>query len=261
MDLGHHLAHHAKEIMYYSMIKTVIIWTLFGAIISLLQTWGVIYLFRSSELSPFRLKHSPYFSSNGLEITTTPWMSVTDGDRQLFVRARVQSGGYVFEVTSTEIPQDVNESFPVISIPNWSFTASNSHNQSVFGNEAGVFTKEQAGGWPFVAWKGEYYYDIDQMISASNWCFSDNDADALHVYFDGVIFPFRPLFPGVMFNAAIFGMCVYVTQMAVRVASRQIKTKLREYKKLCPTCAYDIQNLPTCPECGEHIGTKHKVDA
>ena len=66
------------------------------------------------------------------------------------------------------------------------------------------------------------------------------------------IFPYLPLWPGLIANAAIFAVgcwgAVWVT--------RATRGALRRRRGACPACAYDLRANPPgpCPECGHHSG-------
>ncbi len=61
------------------------------------------------------------------------------------------------------------------------------------------------------------------------------------------IIPLRPNWPGLLANvpvhAAIWGVLL--------VAPGRVRAFIRRRKGLCAHCGYDVQELATCPECGE----------
>lgn len=70
------------------------------------------------------------------------------------------------------------------------------------------------------------------------------------------VFPFLPLWPGLIANTLIFAAAWGGLFSLLRAARRA----LRRRRNLCPACAYDLRQTPPgspCPECG--AATAHKV--
>ncbi len=76
--------------------------------------------------------------------------------------------------------------------------------------------------------------------------------------------PLRPIWPGILINT-LFYAALWSLPFIPRFA-RQIRGHLRTKHHRCPTCNYDLRNLPTttCPECGTNQAhsasrTAHRV--
>ncbi len=71
---------------------------------------------------------------------------------------------------------------------------------------------------------------------------------------------YQPL--GLIVNPIIYALPPWGLLLLLRYELRYRRTARRIDKGLCPRCAYDIQDLPTCPECGhatpEHTHTHAK---
>lgn len=63
--------------------------------------------------------------------------------------------------------------------------------------------------------------------------------------------PLMPLWPGFAINAAFYAACLAALWLTIGGGVHLLGTKKRRRKRgLCESCGYDIQDLTTCPECG-----------
>lgn len=63
--------------------------------------------------------------------------------------------------------------------------------------------------------------------------------------------PLMPLWPGFAVNTAFYAASIATLWLTVSGGLHLMGTKKRRRKRgLCESCGYDIQGLPTCPECG-----------
>jgi hypothetical protein len=60
--------------------------------------------------------------------------------------------------------------------------------------------------------------------------------------------PVVPLFPGFAIDVLFWGFVSWLLAFAPFTIRRTIRTR----RNRCPTCAYDLTHLTTCPECGPH---------
>lgn len=63
--------------------------------------------------------------------------------------------------------------------------------------------------------------------------------------------PLMPLWPGFATNTAFYAACIATLWLTIGSGVHLLGTKKRRRKRrLCESCGYDIQDLTTCPECG-----------
>lgn len=63
--------------------------------------------------------------------------------------------------------------------------------------------------------------------------------------------PLMPLWPGFAVNTAFYAASIATLWLTIGGGLHLLGTKKRRRKRgLCESCGYDIQGLPTCPECG-----------
>jgi hypothetical protein len=73
-------------------------------------------------------------------------------------------------------------------------------------------------------------------------------------------YPLRPLWTGFAINTATYATLTWLLFRAIT----WICARHRSRHTRCPTCAYDIRDLPTCPECGtvqETRQSQHAIQA
>ncbi|MEX0876880.1 MAG: hypothetical protein WD114_05425 [Phycisphaerales bacterium] len=112
---------------------------------------------------------------------------------------------------------------------------------------------EQLNGWPFLAWRGEARRDRRGLSPTYSFAFPGSGSAGMNSWDELVLFPYEPVFPGVLINAAIFGGSAYAVVWVIRHYGRRYRRWARHSKGLCQSCGYKIQGLPTCPECCEPI--------
>lgn len=113
-------------------------------------------------------------------------------------------------------------------------------------------TCEHATGWPFVA----LWYEIAFPNYGAKTSFEMRSGIALQqspaLLFNELFklkgLPYHPIYPGLILNSIFWGAIAFTT---TRLAL-YLRAQRRKRHNLCPTCAYDLQNIPTpgCPECG-----------
>ncbi len=105
-----------------------------------------------------------------------------------------------------------------------------------------------ASGWPMRCLVG---HPTDNAVSPSTTYFGPWDtrlggAGPWAMPFAGLILPLRPLWPGFLVNTLFFTPLAWVALTAPRL----LRHAVRQRRGLCPHCAYDLGDSPTCPECG-----------
>ncbi|MEZ6164787.1 MAG: hypothetical protein R3B67_10160 [Phycisphaerales bacterium] len=179
-------------------------WLCIGALVSLIQTWWVIHFYENtidSALRPALLRY-PY--TRPYDSWRSSWVVVDHGGEPLLVRVNRNRNGRVFQVRSSLMIQpDPDQSRNRFELPDWSLPARDSAD---FPGRAEEIVLEQANGWPFIAWKGEYMYDMDAYASRWSWSMPDDWQEGLDAYQHVILFPYRPIFPGVFYNALLYGV-------------------------------------------------------
>jgi hypothetical protein len=106
---------------------------------------------------------------------------------------------------------------------------------------------EVAYGWPFRAvwYQGAFLADMSEHVAGASIVSSSGPgpyADDLRVV------PYLPIWPGLLLNTLFYATLWSILLFAPRAIRRHLRTKHHR----CPTCKYDLRNLPTaiCPECG-----------
>lgn len=61
--------------------------------------------------------------------------------------------------------------------------------------------------------------------------------------------PVRPLLPGFVFNAFLYAVLTY----AIATAANRLRRNHRRRLGRCAHCAYPLDDLPACPECGHTL--------
>jgi len=112
---------------------------------------------------------------------------------------------------------------------------------------------EIAGGFPFVSWKGEVRVETATNKTEA-WCSFQPTISPQHRY--PITIPYCPVLPDGLLNAAFWGAALLVPLHAARALRTRVRRIWRTRHHRCPNCAYDIQSLPTCPECGEPVKAK-----
>lgn len=226
-------------------------WLLIGLVCSLLHTWFMLNYENRYSTGWLKMFSQPYLI---VDQSTTHWMigeSNADGDhwdilgvynfnhRIHQVRYKVHYGGY------TGLERAIKPGI----IPSWSMVTSVPSSEDVAERLAII---EQLNGWPFPAWRGEarmtsqgiqYIRSIpahEPMLGRAGW-------KGL------VLFPYEPVFPGVVLNAGFFAGVLAAFAWVVRHYARRYIRWERKGVGLCPKCAYNTRGLTTCPECGEPV--------
>jgi hypothetical protein len=125
-------------------------------------------------------------------------------------------------------------------VPSWSIAKGNYH-----GNAApGEMHYEYALGWPFTSWYGAY----EEQSEQSSWALKTKSN---YFYYHPVLFVYRPIFLGFIYNTIIYSVLFFVTVRVLMLAMTKFVRLLRIRRGQCPRCGYCSDGLSTCPECGE----------
>ncbi len=62
--------------------------------------------------------------------------------------------------------------------------------------------------------------------------------------------PMMPIWRGLFVNSLVFAATWWGLVSGTRATHRGLRRRFRDRRGLCPQCAYDLADTPTCPECG-----------
>lgn len=124
-------------------------------------------------------------------------------------------------------------------------------------------TTDDARGWPWLAlycefepvnpWSAVGEYTVEGGISlpislVSTPRITGFDPFGGHNFADVRALPYRPIWPGFLFNTAIYAAAWLLILSFLPL----IRRRLRLHRNHCPRCNYDLRGLAGCPECGWH---------
>ncbi len=233
----------------------IILWYLIlGLVLSLAHTWVTLNFFDNGHArGPARLISARYWF--GANRSTTGRMigdpnedgigwdiiGVRNSNHRVFqIRHQINIRGYT----------GVERDFKPGSIPTWTRVDSI---PSIQESKNGVRIIEQLNGWPFLAWRGEARMDRLGGGAQFYWCIPSTKAGGTTAWDHLILFPFEPVFPGVLYNAIFFGGISFVCVRIGKHTRNRIRVAYRQSQNKCTRCAYDITDLDTCPECGQVI--------
>ncbi len=230
------------------------VYLVLGVTVSLAQTWWSIYFYENVRTSYWRPRVLQYpYTQGGYSPSTTGRMlgRFNRGGDAWIILGIKNRDGRIFQVRRY-ISDDIgiNRNLELGSIPEWSRafvppTKSEAKQR--------VHIQEQMNGWPFLAWRGEYSTDGSFLTSQQTNCIPDDRSVGINAWYGLVLFPYGPVFPGILYNALFFGGVLFITVRALKHTCRRIAVAVRTNRGLCPHCAYDITGLTACPECGQEV--------
>lgn len=231
---------------------------LLGALVSLGFTWWSVKLHESTYThSWIKLLGFPYFDQFANPSTTGRHLSEpNEFGGQWVVNGRINKRGELFQLQyDAGVYRDGLER-PAHSglIPEWSRVHSSPSVEEVDGQ---VFILEQVGGWPFRSWRGDLHKDSRMPGIVTLNSIPDTYRFVNPAWRDVVVFPYEPIFPGVFYNASIFGVIAYVALRLWRSVHGRVRDALRVQDLRCPECRYNCRGLTVCPECGYELGPDH----
>ena len=112
---------------------------------------------------------------------------------------------------------------------------------------------EQRNGWAFPAWRGEGRQNRRGGVTEYKYCLPISPTGFLGDWEQLIVIPYEPVFPGVLYNTAIFGLGFFLIVFVFKYYRRRFVRWSRLSQLRCPNCKYNIRGLSTCPECGEKI--------
>ena len=229
-----------------------------GVVLSLGQTWWAVKFHESQWTQGWiRILAFPYFDQHANPSTTGRYLgeSNTDGDSWVINgRRNKRHNLFQFHYEATSYRNGMERNLVPGIVPEWSRVPASPTKGEVLGR---VFRLEQIGGWPFIAWRGDWSIDM-RSVSAQTWnCFPDGPVFGSPAWRDLVVYPFEPVFPGVIYNGVIYGFSLFLLWTGIKIGFREVRERCRVQDLRCPKCGYNCIDLTVCPECGHELGPDH----
>lgn len=229
-----------------------------GVILSLGLTWWSVKFHESTRTHGWmKVLGIPYFDQYTDPSTTGRYLGEPNSDGDSWVingRRNARHNLFQFHYKATSYRNGMERNLVPGIVPEWSRVAASPTKEEVRGR---VFRLEQIGGWPFIAWRGDWSIDM-QSASAQTWnSFPDGPVYGSPAWRDLVVYPFEPVFPGVLYNGVIFGFSLFLFWTGGKIGFREVRERCRVQDLRCPSCGYNCIDLMVCPECGHELGPDH----
>ncbi len=237
-----------------ALLYRLIVFGLLGLALQLVFVFWSVY-FHESRRTPWVLKlllGFPYIAAS--DRSNSGWMlGPTDehGNRWRIRVDRNQRGDpFQIRFDSIAFGDGSERSVTPAELPAWSrVTDFPTSSQS----RGGLKIVEQVGGWPFRAWRAEYRVDGALAAPRCIMCLPDQRGVWLGSWMEVTLYPYGPMFPGVISNTLIHGTTLYIVFRVTRHYGRRYRRWSRLARGRCPNCAYDIRGQSACPECGRRL--------
>ena len=234
--------------MKTQIIHRVIVFGLIGAALSFVYAMATSYYAIETE--------SPVGSSWKKITTTKKFVSKGDSDSLWAVELVPLSLGVYISTLQDWTGHDITSwtqghvTSDTAHLPSWS-RANSRPNMEKFGDRV----YEVAAGWPVVSWSGEMREDNIHNEISFWFCWRIQNGNKTDF---PLLIPFKPVFVGFVFDASVWGVMAWMIFNIVSSSHSYLLCSLRRRKGLCPTCAYNITDLTTCPECGNPVKVTQK---
>ncbi len=229
-----------------------------GLAVSLGFTWWSVKFHESQRTQGWiKLLGFPYFDQYADPSMTERFVGQPNasGDAWVIVGRRNKQHR-VFQVyfEASQYRNGMEEPLEPGVLPDWIRTPPTPTKEEM---AAGVIRFEQVGGWPLRSWRGDWQIDNRSVSGRSLNSFPDSPVYGSLAFRDVVLYPFEPIFPGVILNAILFGACTFLFWVAGKMAFVRIREYTRVRDLRCPNCKYNCTGLKVCPECGHELGSDH----
>ncbi len=117
----------------------------------------------------------------------------------------------------------------------------------------GVEQRAVAGfGWPCAALWCDYPAGSSGRVPVFSPVVKSMRGTAAAAGADGVVLPYRPIWAGLVLDAGIYSVAVWLGLWALTRPARVVREVLRMRRGHCPRCGYDLRYdfARGCPECG-----------
>lgn len=233
-----------------SVLGLACIFVILGAATSLAQTWWSAHFHESNRTQGLiKFLGFPYIANSGRSHSGWLFGPVDEHGNRWRIRVDLNQRRTPFQIRYEAIPfgDGTEREVAPEELPGWTRTPDTPTSPQTRGRLKVV---EQVGGWPFLAWRGEYRIDGALTAPRCIACFPDRRQVWLGSWTDVTLYPYQPMFPGLIFNTLLYGAALFVIFQTTRHYAGRYRRWSRLARGLCPTCKYDIRGLPTCPECG-----------
>jgi len=232
----------------------LVLFFLLGVPLSLLHSWVAIAVFETSHGTGWTRSINRNTFGMALSSHTVGFVNIDGLGPQWYVQRREDWNGSVFQVQYKyhwAYPKGSERlEIDPATLPEWSVLADLHQVPTMYSDGFGR-TIEQSGGWPFRSWYGRYTDSATLDKPERVTCIPESTIVGAGSWDDFVIFPYDPVFPGVIYNAAFFGWGLLLFGGAAFHFARKLKRYRRILNRRCANCNYDVRTLDACPECGE----------
>lgn len=247
-----------KRVRVFKIGLRVALYFLCGVALSLGLTWWSIKFHESRRTQGVvaGILGFPYFEI-GTPSTTGRYLGEPNADGDSWViNGRRNRRHKLFQVhfEATDYRNGMERVIVDGVIPEWSRVPAAPTKDEVRGR---VFRLEQIGGWPFTAWRGDWSMDIRSVSARTMNCIPDGRAAGSLAWRDLVVYPYGPVFPGVIYNGLIYGLLLFLLWTGTKIGVREVRERCRVQDLRCPKCKYNCTGLTVCPECGHELGPEH----
>jgi len=242
-----------------------------GSVLSLMQAWGSLLLYAVNTHDLFDIsrvgtlfesgwKNRIVYGVFGANESNSRGKGPIDEDGYAwwYYSAKYKYGIQTISNGNATMPESVipwaryNEGFLLQrEPPSWSVAYKlPTESEKVRENKSIVAVYELVAGWPLASWYGAAHNsgaDGAEMKWSFLWIRQAGGNE--------IIYPYQPM-RGLLANAIVLGVPAYFSGFFLKRGFRKTRACVRQYRGLCPHCAYDITGLTTCPECGQEVIAK-----
>lgn len=236
------------------ILVKVCIWLGVGLLVSLLAHWFFIAITESNGRSGW----GKYLNRGAFgmyrDVGGQGFVNIKGLGPRWYVQLREDLAGDVFQVQykyGWPYPEGVaRRELDPSTLPSWSVLANITEVPEDYRIGFGR-TIEQSGGWPFRAWYGSYTDSAVLASPKSVTAIPESSVIGGSSWDDFVIYPFGPVFPGVVLNTIFYGGTSWLVTFGIVRFTRRVRSAVRISRRRCIKCNYDVRGLDACPECGE----------
>ncbi len=224
-----------------------LLWLIAGGLISSCITWVLVWYSITNYQSTSTVNSSARVFAFGPGEQDNRWLAAID-DYPFGVTVLYLSNWKDQWGQASQIPDEGTSSL----IPAWSRGHRPPTDLSYGRNIV-----EIGAGFPFIALRGEWHADGrsgDGAVEVGSLVIVDQGVRDYPV-----ILPIIPIWTGIAKNTIIWTFIIASLWYVMRNQLLRCRSRQRARAGLCPVCAYNIQGLATCPECGEVLKTNATV--
>ena len=235
-----------------------VLFLILGTFVSLGFTWWSVKFHESRWTQGWiRLLSFPYFDQQANPSTTGRYLGEANADGDSWVingRRNKRHALFQFQYEASDYRTGMERALVPGIVPEWSRVGAVPTREEAKWN---MFRIEQIGGWPFTAWRGDWSIDTRSPTGQTFNSLPDIQSGGSFAWRDFVIYPYEPVFPGVIYNASIFGVFLYLGWRGLVLIYTRVRAAMRVEDLRCPDCGYNCYQLEMCPECGHRLAKNH----